>query len=362
MRPTADCIMNSFLTSGKKHIVITGAKKSGKSTLIKEIKEKMGLEDMPGITTAAVPKKCVVLKENNTENEAVIGIFDERLKKSTNAMLPVKEGFSALGIPALKRAALSSSIWVSIDEIGYIESGEPDFQKAVIKAFDAKNVIAAVRKENTEFILKILNRKDVFVIDLDEYAPKIGCVIMASGMGKRFGSNKLLAEFNGESFIGHMLKITDGVFDARAVVTRSTEVYDICIRAGCRAVIHQLPNRNDTVRIGTELMEKMDAVVFCPCDQIMLSKESLIKIREKFYFEGTEIIRLGFGEKQGAPVLFGKRFFDELKNLPEQKGGSYIAQKYAHKAETVEAENELELFDVDTKEDLEYLKKIVKLK
>ena len=43
MRPTADCIMNSFLTSGKKHIVITGAKKSGKSTLIKEIKVKMSL-------------------------------------------------------------------------------------------------------------------------------------------------------------------------------------------------------------------------------------------------------------------------------------------------------------------------------
>ena len=48
---------------------------------------------------------------------------------------------------------------------------------------------------------------------------------------------------------------------------------------------------------------------------------------------------------------------EELKNLPEGQGGSYILKKYEDELECIQVEDPLELFDVDTKEDLEMLKK-----
>lgn len=40
----------------------------------------------------------------------------------------------------------------------------------------------------------------------------LGCVIMASGLGKRFGGNKLMADFDGQPLICRALTVTDGLF------------------------------------------------------------------------------------------------------------------------------------------------------
>ena len=38
---------------------------------------------------------------------------------------------------------------------------------------------------------------------MSETSHPIGCVIMASGLARRFGSNKLLADFGGRCSAGH---------------------------------------------------------------------------------------------------------------------------------------------------------------
>ena len=40
-------------------------------------------------------------------------------------------------------------------------------------------------------------------------SPLIGCVIMASGLSTRFGSNKLLADFGGRPMLCRVLDATD---------------------------------------------------------------------------------------------------------------------------------------------------------
>ena len=53
----------------------------------------------------------------------------------------------------------------------------------------------------------------------------VGCVIMASGLSQRFGSNKLLAPFCGEPMLCRAFAATDTPrLSARIVVTRSDEV------------------------------------------------------------------------------------------------------------------------------------------
>ena len=46
---------------------------------------------------------------------------------------------------------------------------------------------------------------------------------MASGLGRRFGGSKLLAELDGVPLLGRALAATDGLFERRIVVTRSAE-------------------------------------------------------------------------------------------------------------------------------------------
>lgn len=43
------------------------------------------------------------------------------------------------------------------------------------------------RKQDLPFLNELRSRQDVFVVDLDRPFGHTGCVIMASGMGKRYG-------------------------------------------------------------------------------------------------------------------------------------------------------------------------------
>ena len=77
---------------------------------------------MPGVVTWAVPKEAVYMKENEGGQIAKIGVYDPSLPGTENKMRPCAEGFAGLGVPALERCARAEGEWVTIDEIGYLET------------------------------------------------------------------------------------------------------------------------------------------------------------------------------------------------------------------------------------------------
>lgn len=179
---------------------------------------------------------------------------------------------------------------------------------------------------------------------------------MASGLGVRFGRNKLLAEFQGKTLFQRALDMTgEGLFAERVVVTRCEEVRDLCKQQDVNVIFHTFPNRNDTVRLGIDFMKHMDGCMFYPCDQPLLQRESIKQLVDQFAGDERKIFRLSYKGKQGAPILFGKDFFDELSKLPPKCGGSYLIQKYPDKLELVPVGNKVELFDIDTQEDYNWL-------
>ena len=64
---------------------------------------------------------------------------------------------------------------------------------------------------------------------------KLGCVIMASGEGKRFGSNKMLADIYGEPLVARTIDSVPRGFDV-VVSTRWPEVAQICDDKHCASV------------------------------------------------------------------------------------------------------------------------------
>ena len=189
---------------------------------------------------------------------------------------------------------------------------------------------------------------------------KIGCVIMASGMARRFGSNKLLHDFHGEPMMVRILRSTaETSMQHRLVVTRHPEVESICQAEGVPCLLHDLPKRSDTVRLGVEkLLEtepNLDGIMFAASDQPCLTAESIQNLCNAFTRNPQLIYRLCYGDIMGNPVIFPKSTFDALMNLPEGKGGGVILKAHPELVRTVSAKDERELIDCDTPEILQSL-------
>ena len=284
-----------------------------------------------------------------------VGVFDPALPGLGNQMVLLRDGFSALGVPALARCMESDSQWITVDEIGYLEAQCEPYHKALRKLLEHKQVAAVVRKQNISFLEELCSREDAFTVDLDDPFGNIGCVIMASGLGKRFGGNKLMADFYGEPMICRILEATEGIFAQRVVVTRSEEVAALCHERGIQVVLHTLPHRSDTVRLGLEAMPGIDRCMFATADQPLLQRETIAALALASVNDPDSIWRTVCGGTPGSPVIFPKWTFPELRNLPEGKGGGVVIKKYPERLRTVSVRDMYELKDVDSPEDLSEL-------
>ncbi len=317
---TPDSIWNSFRSSNKRHLIITGSINTGKTALLNSLFH------------ASLP--------------CGIATYDARTAVYT------RENGTAL----LNKLAKCPDEWVSIDEIGCLETECPEYCSALESLFDKKRVAAVVGKQPLPFLQSIIERKDVFVIDLDDPFGNNSCVIMASGMGTRFGGNKLMADFHGKPMILRALDATEGVFRKRVVVTRHSDVAELCRMHNVETIVHDLPHRSDTVRLGIEALDESDSCVFCPGDQPLLSRETVISLALSAKNNPDEIWRVSCDSTPGAPVLFPKWTFGELHSLPEGKGGSWVMKNHPETVRAIQIDDPYELVDADTPEILDMLR------
>lgn len=205
----------------------------------------------------------------------------------------------------------------------------------------------------------------------------VGCVIMASGRSTRFGSNKLLVPFGGQPLLCRAFAATHTPLVAeRVVVTRHAQVQELCNAQGIPVVLHDLPGRNDTVRLGlAALLERcpdLAGCMFLPGDQPLLRRATVDQLLTAFAQTQKEtervIFRLGAPAGNGpdplvgSPVLFSNGFFPELLTLPEGKGGSVLLHKYPTLVHTACIAQPEELADTDTPAALAQLEALVREK
>ncbi len=189
-----------------------------------------------------------------------------------------------------------------------------------------------------------------------KFFPVIGCVIMASGMSKRFGSNKLMTDFGGCPMILRALDATDGLVQRRVVVTRHEDVAQLCRQRGVEVVLHELPHRSDTVRLGLEALGDLDGCMFLPGDQPLLRRDTVAELIQCWQSNRERIVRPVCGDVPGSPVLFPRWAFPELMNLPEGKGGNWVVKNHPNGIAALNVADPYELMDADTPEILAKLR------
>ena len=188
---------------------------------------------------------------------------------------------------------------------------------------------------------------------------RIVCVIMASGEGKRFGGNKLLASFRGAPLYHGILKTTVPLFEASPrdllVVTRHMEIAAWCRENGVRVLLHDLQERNQAIRLALAALNCADGCLFCPADQPLVTEESIDRMIKAFQKAPDRIIRLSYQGTEGSPVLFPASLFPELASLPPGTGGREVIRRHPELVTAVEAQFPEELKDADTPEALREL-------
>lgn len=404
-------VITFFKMSDKKHLFITGDRGSGKSYLLNSIlnqtKDATDMSDFFNfnyLLSRRTDTPEVVIKSNLIDDgkEYVIGrprTLTPVPPKNGNNMTIVEDGFINCACPAIMKHLMTSadSVFV-IDELGYLESSCGEFQEHIRTLLDNSRVLSVIRKQSTEFLDSIKSRSDVLLIDIDNTFSSISCIIMASGMSKRFGTNKLLASFNNNTLFENAINISRFVdFFETLAVTRHDELVQICEREHIHCIKHNMPYRNDMVRLGVSHILRethkhksccTQGILFLPSDQPLITKTSLQLLCLLFIYynsshfacnstdkssnanndysnnnysnndysnnnnNNNKICRLAFNENAGAPVIFPACYYNELLTLPQGKGGGFIAKKHPAQVVLVPAQDEYELYDIDTPDDL----------
>lgn len=346
--PIPRAAVRAFLASGRRHFLLTGGRGAGKSTLLAAVLPLLGAGNVPTILTFARPKQGVYLRRPATGECTRIGVFDPALPGPDTRMRPLPEGFRTLGMAAL--AAAPAGGWVSVDEIGYLETTCAPYCDALRTTFDRCRVAAAVRKADLPFLKALLTRPDAFVLDLDRpFDP--GCVILASGLGVRFGpGGKLLVPFHGRPLLGRALDATAGLFreNRRIVVTRSEEAAAFCRSEGVPVRLHALPNRSDTIRLGLEALGNPEGCLFCPADQPLLTAETVQALLFCAAHDPGAVWRPAHKGEPGAPVFFPQCLLSRLKTLAPGQGGRSILRDSPCPVRLLDCPDGRELADIDT--------------
>ena len=146
-------------------IFITGAKGSGKSTLVQTIIQEQQLQ-VSGFLTLPLYENgnrigfyfhsLIPVQQNDqrfsiqetTSNRTIAGIFDH------------------LGVECLTNS--QGNAYIIMDEIGYLEHDENSYLSSLTQTIDKNpNIIGVLRKCDIQYICQIRQRKDILLIDLD---------------------------------------------------------------------------------------------------------------------------------------------------------------------------------------------------
>ncbi len=184
---------------------------------------------------------------------------------------------------------------------------------------------------------------------------RLGCVVMASGLARRFGRQKLMEPLDGTPMLARVL---DALGDPRVetvVTTRDPRVRALCEGRGVRCVLHDGERRSDSVREGMRALGERAGYLFVSGDQPLVSATSVSAVVDEHVRHPSAIVRLAWKDEPGAPVLFPGVFREALLGLEGSQGGLAILRRSPDLAATVrlvQASSPGELMDVDTQDDL----------
>ncbi len=183
-------------------------------------------------------------------------------------------------------------------------------------------------------------------------------IILAAGQSRRLGQNKLLLSHEGESLLAHTIKKTQLALEHLVVVVSEPETRRLCEQLEVSYVYNQQPEtgQSHSIFLAVEKTPPHVALMFIAADQPFMSVEEILLLKTA-YFEHQKITYPVWGSRSGNPVIFPPRYRRELLELQGDQGGRLVRINHPEACLPVPISDEQWLWDVDTPEDLEQIRK-----
>jgi len=190
-------------------------------------------------------------------------------------------------------------------------------------------------------------------------APRIAAVVLAAGMSSRMGSNKLMAELNGKPLVRHAVEAALASAARPVIVVTGNE------ETKTRAALANLDvtfvgNPHFAEGLSTSLKAGIAAVP-AGCDGAIVllgdmpgvSTALIDRLIASFDpREDRAICVATRNGKHGNPVLWARRFFEEIASIEGDVGAKALVGAYGELVREVEATDDAPLIDIDTPEAL----------
>jgi molybdenum cofactor cytidylyltransferase len=192
----------------------------------------------------------------------------------------------------------------------------------------------------------------------------VSAILLAAGLSTRFGKTKQLADLDGTTLVRRAYSTLRQTLVGDVVVVvghRASRVASELRGTSARVVVNEGYGTGigSSLRVGVSALgDESRAVVVCLADQPFVTSGLINRIIARHRRTGAEVVASVSGDLVSPPVLFGRRLYGELAGLSGDKGAKSVITRHAG-FEKVRVRPDV-LLDVDSEEDLERARRILK--
>jgi molybdenum cofactor cytidylyltransferase len=196
----------------------------------------------------------------------------------------------------------------------------------------------------------------------DDGEGQIAAVVLAAGRASRMGSNKLVAELDGEAIVRRTVRSVIGSH-ARPIVVVTGHQAD-AVRGALSGLdvrfVHN-PDYGDgmstSLRVGIAAAGPVDAALICLADMPRLRPAHFDAVIEAYRAgDPAQIIVPTCDRKRGNPVLWPRHYFAEITALSGDVGARALIDRHADHVQLLALDDPAILVDVDTPAALDELR------
>lgn len=187
---------------------------------------------------------------------------------------------------------------------------------------------------------------------------KINLILLAAGNSTRFKGNKLLELVNDKPMYMNVIeKVIKLKFNKIILVTQYEVIKEALINYPIEVVMNNKSELgiSHSIKLGINTDLEADAYMFIVCDQPFISLESIKALFDQYINSKNGMACVEYDGKLGNPTIFSAKYREELLSLKGDVGGKTVMKKHLGDLEKVIINNEAELMDIDTREELEKL-------
>jgi molybdenum cofactor cytidylyltransferase len=190
--------------------------------------------------------------------------------------------------------------------------------------------------------------------DRGQGKPRIAAVVLAAGRASRMGSNKLIAELDGEPIVRRTVRAVLGSRARPVIVVTGHEAE--AVRAALAGLDVRLVHNPDfadgmstSLRVGVAAAGAVGAALICLGDMPRLEARHLDAVIDAYRTgDPDEIIVPTCDRKRGNPVLWPHSYFAEIAELSGDVGARALIDRHAEQVRLLAIDDPAILVDVDT--------------